>query len=409
MAASYIDFSCLQQDMRRTDTRVVAEGAAKLLHATFELCSKWEGLRLYARFNHGPVVIDVPIVDNCAEVPHEVIKPTGFSVAVWGENDSGARLTSAAVWVDVERSIDWDGAQPIEATPSLVGRFNEQLANIAEVAQSVRDDADAGLFAGPAGPQGPAGPAGPKGDTGTAVNIRGSYASADELTSAHPVGTVGDAYLIAGDLYVWTGTAWENVGNIQGPQGPEGPQGPAGPQGEQGVQGPKGDTGPQGVQGPQGIQGPQGVTGATGPQGPQGEQGATGKGVAPGGAIGQVLTKATAADYATAWADLPKAENVVTTFTKNGVHGWINSFNVVTLQLDTAFSSLTQWGTVELCTLPEAWRPPGQLMQLGFQFTDTGNVPVSFRVTEDGVVQAVPYESGGAGTFTTCFTYVTAV
>lgn len=285
MAVSYIDFSCLQQDMRRTDTKVVAEGAAKLLHATFELCSKWEGLRLYARFNHGPIVLDVPIVDGCAEVPHEVIKPTGFSVAVWGENDSGARLTSAAVWVDVERSIDWEGAQPIEATPSLVGRFNEQLANIAEVAQSVRDDADAGAFAGPAGPQGPAGPAGPKGDTGTAVNIRGSYASADELTAAHPVGGVGDAYLIAGELHVWDGTAWVNVGSIQGPAGPQGPEGP---QGDQGVQGPKGDTGPQGV------------TGETGPQGPQGIQG---EGVPVGGAAGQILAKASAANFDTEWID----------------------------------------------------------------------------------------------------------
>jgi hypothetical protein len=32
-------------------------------------------------------------------------------------------------------------------------------------------------------------------------------------------GNVGDAYIIDGDLYVWDGTSWENVGPIVGPTG----------------------------------------------------------------------------------------------------------------------------------------------------------------------------------------------
>jgi hypothetical protein len=189
----------------------------------------------------------------------------------------------------------------------------------------------------------------------------GTLANESELPAT---GDDGDAYLIDGDLWVWADTDWENVGNIQGPQGEtgaQGPQGPqgvqgetgaqgiqgiqgatgaTGPQGAQGVKGDTGNTGPQGIQGETGPQGPQGIkgdtgntgatgaTGATGPQGetgpqgiqgiqgvkgdtgdtgPTGATGATGPagpGIAAGGAVGQVLRKATTTDYATEWATL---------------------------------------------------------------------------------------------------------
>jgi hypothetical protein len=55
-----------------------------------------------------------------------------------------------------------------------------------------------------------------------------------------------------------------------------------------------GATGPQGEQGLQGIQGEQGLPG---------EDGADGVGIPVGGTTGQVLAKASATDYDTAWAD----------------------------------------------------------------------------------------------------------
>jgi hypothetical protein len=54
------------------------------------------------------------------------------------------------------------------------------------------------------GARGPAGPAGPQGPQGAAVNIRGTLESPEQLPMA---GEPGDAYLIAGDLWVWTGSA----------------------------------------------------------------------------------------------------------------------------------------------------------------------------------------------------------
>ena len=96
---------------------------------------------------------------------------------------------------------------------------------------------------GPQGPQGPIGDTGPqgvKGDTGAGLQVLGSYPTVGDLTTAHPTGSVGDAYVVQGDLWVWTGAQWENTGSIQGPVGADGAQGPQGPQGPQGDVGPAG-------------------------------------------------------------------------------------------------------------------------------------------------------------------------
>lgn len=181
---------------------------------------------------------------------------------------------------------------------------------------------------GDTGPQGPEGPRGPKGDTGTGLDILGTYASLEELQGAVQSPSQGDMYNVGTiapyTIYMWDTTdgagAWESQGQLQGPRGeqgpqgdpgPEGPQGPAGADGAPGAQGPAGENGgyysptvdtsgnltwaaskegmpavsgtnirgPQGKQGPRGpagqdgAQGPAGQDGARGPQGPQGPKG----------------------------------------------------------------------------------------------------------------------------------------
>ena len=60
------------------------------------------------------------------------------------------------------------------------------------------------------------------GEDGTSVSILGSYNTLSELEVAHPTGSQGDGYLVAGDLYVWNGAQWLDVGRIQGPAGQDG-------------------------------------------------------------------------------------------------------------------------------------------------------------------------------------------
>ncbi|WP_407377494.1 collagen-like protein, partial [Methanobrevibacter sp.] len=72
---------------------------------------------------------------------------------------------------------------------------------------------------GDTGDTGPAGPIGETGASGTSITIKGSYDTYQELINAHPTGNDGDAYIVNGSLYVWDGTAWDNVGNIKGEKG----------------------------------------------------------------------------------------------------------------------------------------------------------------------------------------------
>ena len=136
---------------------------------------------------------------------------------------------------------------------------------------------------GPQGPQGLQGPQGEVGPQGKPFIIMGSaYSTLEELQETVTDPEIGDMYNVGVSapytIYRWTGTEWENQGQLEGPQGPQGiqgetgPQGPQGEKGEVGPQGPKGETGPQGIQGEVGPQGPQGIQGEVGPQGPQGDQ-----------------------------------------------------------------------------------------------------------------------------------------
>ena len=182
---------------------------------------------------------------------------------------------------------------------------------------------NAGDIIGPEGPTGPSGPTGPQGATGaqgpqgiqgpagTGITIIGDVPNVNvnppnnpqtTLNTAYPAAVVNDSVIdtATGDLWVYNGVTWTNVGDIVGPAGPTGPTGaqgatgPAGAQGATGAQGPQGNTGPTG---PTGATGPQGPTGATGPTGPTGPTGATG----PQGPPGPGGTFSAVGSYAMGW------------------------------------------------------------------------------------------------------------
>lgn len=87
---------------------------------------------------------------------------------------------------------------------------------------------------GEKGDTGEQGAQGEKGDQGDGINVLGSYASQEELEQAHPTGQPGDAYLINGNLWVWTDSKWQDAGQLQGAKGDQGEPGPQGPEGPAG-------------------------------------------------------------------------------------------------------------------------------------------------------------------------------
>lgn len=66
---------------------------------------------------------------------------------------------------------------------------------------------------------------GSKGADGMSITIKGTLSDTSKLPAT---GTEGDAYIINGDLYVWNGSKWENVGKIKGEKGDKGDDGSAG-------------------------------------------------------------------------------------------------------------------------------------------------------------------------------------
>jgi hypothetical protein len=136
---------------------------------------------------------------------------------------------------------------------------------------------DASTVPGPTGPTGAVGATGPTGAQGVGITFQGVVPTIPDLP---PSGnTLGDAYFVESEtaLFVWDGSAWDNLGSIQGPAGPTGPTGATGAVGPTGADSTvPGPTGPQGVAGPTGAQGIQGITGPTGPQGTAGAVGAVG-------------------------------------------------------------------------------------------------------------------------------------
>lgn len=142
--------------------------------------------------------------DNVVSVPAEATAVAGTGQLTFAGYTDGVRQISVSQIYRVAASAGTEGIAPAEPTPDVVQQIlsaaneaDSKAEQAQKVAQSVRDDADAGKFNGPQGPKGEQGPIGPVGPQGP-----------------------------------------------QGEQGPTGSTGPQGPTGATGPQGPKGDTGP---------------------------------------------------------------------------------------------------------------------------------------------------------------------
>jgi hypothetical protein len=147
-------------------------------------------------------------------------------------------------------------------------------------------------------------------------------------------------------------TQLQSIANLGGPAGPPGPQGPTGPTGPGAtIQVNSTVTGAPGTNAsvtnvgslqnalfnfviPRGDVGATGATGATGPQGP---------GVAPGGSVGQVLIKASAVDYATAWLTLTGTGTVTSVNVSGGTTGLTFSGGPI-----TAAGTITMAGILDV-------------------------------------------------------------
>lgn len=264
-------FQLKHQEIKRLDRNVVASGSRNYVTARFiPITDDWSGI-VTAIFGDYLVVLDENL--SC-HVPYEVLKNKGqFTVSAF----CGDLHTATAETVLVMQSGYRDGIEPGEPEPDVYSQIVSMVNEAVETANSVREDADAGLFIGPRGPAGETGETGPQGPAG-------EPGPAGETGPMGPEGPPGEK----GDPFVYEDFTQQQLEALTGPQGPQGKTGPQGPKGDPftysdftpqqlaaltGPQGPQGPAGPQGEPGPTGATGAQGPAGETGPQGLQGIQG----------------------------------------------------------------------------------------------------------------------------------------
>lgn len=139
--------------------------------------------------------------DNDVSVPAEATAVAGTGELTFAGYTDGVRQISVSRIYRVAESAGTEGIAPAEPTPDVVQQIlsaaneaDSKAEQAQKVAQSVRDDADAGKFNGPQGPKGeqgpigPVGPQGPKGDTGPAVALDTTLTHEGEAADAKATG-----------------------------------------------------------------------------------------------------------------------------------------------------------------------------------------------------------------------------
>jgi hypothetical protein len=227
----------------------IAAGTVDYLTIAIERGAEWKKLDLHIFFQLEDKVYELLTDgDFIGTDAHLNLSAGRWAVSVVGyefkDGNRVKKITTNTIGLNVSPAPPDAGASLPYIPPTAFER-------VEAIAQSVRHDADAGLFKGPKGDKGEQGD---RGETG-------------------PQGLTGPK----GD---------------QGIQGPQGETGPKGDTGATGSQGPKGDTGDTGPQGPKGDKGDKGDTGDTGQQGPKGDTGDTG----PQGPAGAGVPAVTASD-----------------------------------------------------------------------------------------------------------------
>lgn len=198
----------------------------------FDMDETWSSfLSVVAQFIQKGEPKNVKVEDGYCFVPSE-LGIGSFELCLRGDDGESVVASVNRLTLEVCDGFDPSGETPLPPSPDLYTQLIKEIDSGKKIAQSIRDDADAGLFDGKPGRDG----------------IDGK----DGITPT--IGDNGNWYL--GDT---------DTGNpSRGEKGPQGQRGEKGEKGDTGPAGPKGDTGGTGPQGPKGDKGDDGQPGADG-------------------------------------------------------------------------------------------------------------------------------------------------
>lgn len=123
-----------------------------------EFSADWEGLAITATFEAGDEKRDKVYTGEPIVIPHEVLTTAGVSVMLGFQGalpDGTIVKRTEKEWLNnVSETLDPAGVQSSEPTPDWTAQVQNIATEAKQVADSVRSDADAGKFNGPAGDPG---------------------------------------------------------------------------------------------------------------------------------------------------------------------------------------------------------------------------------------------------------------
>ena len=136
--------------------------SVKVSKVAFDFDESWKDLNVFACFKNSNIGNEyiIKITEPYeTEIPWEVLEVAGkLEVGALGLNDNG--IVKPTIWCavsDIVNGVSTDGTIPADATPNVVAQITEIADNAVNIAQSVRDDANAGKFNGKDGKDGVSG------------------------------------------------------------------------------------------------------------------------------------------------------------------------------------------------------------------------------------------------------------
>ena len=139
-----------QQMTSYNGNTVLYDRSSNFLILEFEFRSGWDGLVKTVQFIKGNTVYNKLMEENDTVVVPSEVTEGDWTLGVFGVNAENAVLaTSSGLMLRVKLSAYKDnGSDPVEPTPTLFAQLIERIEECEDVANSVREDADNGVFDG---------------------------------------------------------------------------------------------------------------------------------------------------------------------------------------------------------------------------------------------------------------------
>lgn len=144
-------------------SELLTSGSVNVNEVQFTFDQEWDELDKTAVFEANDERISVLLDDEfqCV-IPWEVLQESGYHLKAGVLGTKNGEVILPTIWVDLGEIhcgvTNGDNTEP--PTPDIYSQILETAEDAKEIAQSVRDDADAGKFDGEPGKEGPRGPQG---------------------------------------------------------------------------------------------------------------------------------------------------------------------------------------------------------------------------------------------------------